>query len=625
MGFNRLKSTVKYILGFLILIGLSSLLSKQLVRADIDIEIDRSYTVSTEGTMSVEETELLKNNYSNVYVPAGSERKYYFTLSTQDASRRKEVLAKIYSTLKLTIGGAPVSYTQFDADATGQTGIAYKLPNRIGPNSSQKITVSYIHPELAEKNGGLLDAYIPAFADNFSFSANNTNLTYHTKLYMPTDSGQENIVSVKPISKFAEGTQTVYVFDQQSLVGNFVWVQRGDKQVYKFAISQKLPATTSVANGSKNEYRVIIPRDIDELSVNQKVYFSEISPEPKSIEQDEDGNLIGVFVVSANQDVSVVISGYAVLTSKGIVGLEDSGKIADYKNLSQDLILRNTAPAQYWEVDAPEIKSSVIKNVGSEDDVYKVVKTLYTSVIDTIDYSHVKRFGLNERQGALKTLQGGAAVCMEYSDLFLTELRADKVPARAVFGYGYDSRLASTEQEAHQWVQVLLPKQNKWISVDVTWGESGPEVIGGDLNHFYTHTASADPNTPAVLSRLSLGRVESDTLEGPKFEISTLADLPRETNAFLTTEALQKKYPTSTSSKITFVVDTFPDRVKSNFQLLYTNPGAIDITGWGVIVFSISMLIFVILLMVKMIGIINKARANSPKYKLYAEQPGYSG
>ena len=55
---------------------------------------------------------------------------------------------------------------------------------------------------------------------------------------------------------------------------------------------------------------------------------------------------------------------------------------------------------------------------------------------------------------------------MEYSDLFLTLARAQGIPARAAFGYGYDARIGENQQDAHQWVQVYLPGMKEWLSID---------------------------------------------------------------------------------------------------------------------------------------------------------------
>jgi transglutaminase-like putative cysteine protease len=257
---------------------------------------------------------------------------------------------------------------------------------------------------------------------------------------------------------------------------------------------------TSNANFFLNKYKVLVPKDIDSGPVKQKVNFTNISPTPSNSIRDQDGNLFFEFSFPSNQDAEIVIEGYAVLTQDNSIDYKNSGNLSD---IPQDILQTSTNSAKYWESDNPEImkvaqelKSQI---TGNDKNVYELINNTYKFVVDRIDYSEVKRFGINERQGALATLQGGAAVCMEYSDLFIALMRAQGVPARGAFGYGY-SALDSEETgtTSHQWAEVYIPSLGEWISVDTTWGESGHELIGGDLNHFYTHVASISPDIPAT-------------------------------------------------------------------------------------------------------------------------------
>jgi transglutaminase-like putative cysteine protease len=547
--------------------------------AQIKIQVDRTFDLSLAGEMQVTEVETIQNTYSDRFIPGGSERRYQFVISAQDEKQRAQVAESIYKSLKLEVGGQNVNFAR--THSNGEYGISYILTRRVNPNSYQKVRITYGHPELGARTGGLLDAYIPAFASDFKFELPNTTYTYLTRLTIPDSAGVENIVSVSPVSKYREGGKDYYFFNQESLRGQFVWVQRGNKQIYKFELKQPLSPTTDRNTGDLNEYKIIIPRDIDEVNVRQKVYFTKISPEPISVEVDSEGNLLGVFRVPADSSTDVEISGYAVVENKTRKDISAAGSKSDYDS---EQVAHYFRPAQYWEVDASEITEAATKDVGDEQDVYKIVNKLYESVVDSIDYSQVKRFGINDRQGALATLKGGAAVCMEYSDLYLTLLRNRQVPARAAFGYGYDSRLTADAQEPHQWVQVYLPKYKSWMGVDVTWGEAGPAVIGGDLNHFYTHVTAVDPNSPPVLSRLSWG-ASGVALQGPNFKVDVLAELPSE--EMYDVDELLKRHP-STEESSNFFSAVLINKYITTWQNLVTNPGNIDNQGWLMILVTIT-------------------------------------
>jgi hypothetical protein len=181
---------------------------------------------------------------------------------------------------------------------------------------------------------------------------------------------------------------------------------------------------------------------------------------------------------------------------------------------------------------------------------------------------------------------------MEYSDLFLTLLRAEGIPTRAVFGYGYDSLIDNKSQEAHQWVQILIPSTGQWLDVDVTWGELGDVAIGGILNHFYTHVAKSNPeeNSEVVLS--SFGR--SDLLDLPKYEISAIAAIP--TGSALTTQTdFVNQYPFVENSSVMEWVMKIPLKINE----LFKNVENRDALSLGLLGAGIILVIIPISLMLK--------------------------
>ncbi|MFW5702761.1 MAG: transglutaminase-like domain-containing protein [Candidatus Dojkabacteria bacterium] len=570
------------------------------VEALVDVEVDRVYTLSEQGVMSVSETETITNTFDNQFIPAGSERKHYFVISAQEPEQREQVAEAIYDTLRVSIQSNPVSFTRFQEG--NLYGASYKTTSQLNPKEIQRVQIRYVHPELGERVGGLLDAYIPAFSEDFEFEQGNTKYTYRTRLRIPSSAGTENIVSVEPNSNFSEGNFDVYVFDQNKLLGKFVWVQRGDSQVYKFSLVQPLLPTAERASGDINRYKIIIPRDMVEERIEQRIYLTEISPEPIGINVDADGNLIGVFQVDANEETDVRIEGYALLQNRGAERRlsEVAGSLEaldEVDGSSADVYL---SESEFWEVGNSAIQEAALEKGGETTDVYELASNIYEQVVAEIDYSEVKRFGINESQGALRTLEGGAAVCMEYSDLYLSLLRARGVPTRAAFGYGYDSRLAGNAQEPHQWVQVYLPGTNSWITVDVTWGETGANVIGGDLNHFFTHVASSDPNTPSVLSRLSLSG--GGELLSPEFEVEVVESIPENVEQeALTQEELLEKYPEVEANSQDYYLETLRSKYLASWEnLAGGRTNEIDTQGWLLMVSSILLGVVALLVFVNL-------------------------
>ncbi len=505
-----------------------------------NITVDRTFEVDAQGQMQVTETRTIKNDTSDLYIPKDSSSKssvetFHILKFRIGPEVDNTLLDKSVATAKiLDASGNALSFEKVPEQDS--YALKVKYPRDINPGQSIIFKLQYTNYELSEKIGALYDIYIHGFDKDFKFVDGNTSVKYNTVLVIPDSLPEENLVSPEPSSKKDEGGKRSYSFSEESLVGKFVWVQLGKKQIYKFKIDQKIEPTENRKTGFKNEYKIVIPKDVDEAAVTQKVYYSSITPAPSYIRKDEEGNLIGGFNVDSDKELIVTVEGYAEVSLTDL-NLKDA-KILNLSDISTDM-QSYLKPAEYWEVDDPKIGSKANEIKGDEKNVYKIVEKTYKFVVDSIDYSQVKRFGLNERQGAKKTLEGGAAVCMEYADLFLTLARAQGVPARAAFGYGYDSRVPSDKQESHQWDEVYMPGIDKWVSVEVTWGESGTALIGGDLNHFYIYNASKDPNSPAMVESLVHGG--GGELNAPDFEISVTDEVPE--GSYKTSEDLLKEFP----------------------------------------------------------------------------------
>jgi hypothetical protein len=513
---------------------------------EFDVKIDREYTVNPDASMHVKETHTITNNSSNLLISKSNQESFQIAVIGDD----KKKLTDSVATAVVKADGNTQTYTSDVQDKFSELKVNY--PKELRRNQTLTFILEYTNFGLLQNVGALYDIYAPGFVKDFQFVKGNTKVSYTTVFRISDQLSAENFVIPTPASKETSNGFSIYSFSQESLLGKTIWIQRGRTQFYQFKIVQHAQATDDHDTGYLNEYRVILPKDVDEGEVTQTVYFTKISPEPFQVVNDSEGNLIGYFKVPTHTDVDITVEGFASVSKKDLqVGESNSGNLNGY---DAQLVAGYTKAAQFWEVDAPQIQTLAKQLEEGNQNVFDIVAKTYQHVVDTINYSEVKRFGLNERQGALKTLENGSGVCMEYSDLFLTLSRAQGIPARAAFGYGYDSRLPVNGAEAHQWVQVFMPGLGKWVSVDVTWGESGPALIGGDLNHFYTHTASTDPNTPPMVERISYG--SNVDLPAPQFQFTAEGKLADITQA-MTGDQLLKKYPKSTTITIQDQLNSF--------------------------------------------------------------------
>lgn len=561
--------------------------------AEFNVVIDRVYTLEASGDFKVVETHKITNSSSKLLISKNNSETFQISVIGSQHNQLQETI----DSAKVTVDGSEVEFTNIINEKHAELSVNY--PKEVKKGESMTFKLEYTNFGLTQDQGALIDIYAPGFAEDFKFNEGQTSVSYNTTIKVANSFPQENFVIPEPVKVIESNGYNTYTFSQKSLVGNTIWIQLGRSQYYNFLIIQSTPATDFENTGYYNEYRLIIPRDIEEGKISQKVYFTNIDPKPIQIKEDSEGNLIGYFKVPSHEDGQIILEGVASVSLKDVdINADNSGELND---IGSQYLSTYIAQAEFWEVDNTDIQMLAGEIKGDSTNIYDIVESTYTHIVDTIDYSQIKRFGLNERQGALNTLLGGSAVCMEYSDLFLTLSRAQGVPSRAAFGYGYDSKIENNSQEAHQWVQVYMPKLNEWVSVDVTWGESGLKIIGGDLNHFYTHVAAEDPNTPAMVERVSYG--EEVELSAPEFSINVIPNLPN-TSDMQSQEELLQEYPSLSA-----------DENQTNVSVLIKRIGEyIGTPSFGAVLIAIGATLGIGSLLTLVIVFV-KTGKNSPKEK----------
>lgn len=530
----------------------------QIEAKDFELLITRDVFVDDTSRIKIVETHVVKNNSTTEFISKKNVESFQINLIKQ----LKDKVQESVDTAVLKIDGKQVSFNKEINNEIATISVDY--PRAIGTNDQLTFTLEYYNYGLLVNTGTLYDLYISGLSKESVLRTDRQDMAYDTNIYIKKGILPElGFILPNPTLTNNAGANNYYEYkyNLDALLGESVWAQFGREQIYQFKITQKAMPTMDSNIGLQNEYKIIIPRDIKSAETTQTLYIDKIFPIPTKTEKDTEGNFFAYFNIPSSQQEDIAIEGYVkVARIDNTVTAENSGNIGDY---DQNAISGYLGGSQFWEVNSPEIQAKAQELKGPETNVYNLIKNTYNFVINRIDYSQVKRFGVNERQGALATLKIGSGVCMEYSDLFLTLLRAQGIPARAVFGYGYDPLISNTSQEAHQWVQVLIPSSGEWLDVDVTWGESKEMAVGGVLNHFYTHIAKNNPEEYSEVVLSSFGK--TDVLQLPKYEISAISKLPENT-IFLSQENLLNKYPfTETTSVIDFIMK-LPQKINNLFK-----------------------------------------------------------
>ncbi len=552
---------------------------------EIEITNDRNFFVEAVDKIRVVEMHTIKNNSTKSYLKQENTEAFVITHLKDKAN----LLSKSVASAKITAEGKNLNFSvEYQED---QAVLTVGYPRKIGTTDKLSITLEYENYGLIEKTGALYDIYASGLDKSTKFENENQLFDYNTYISINEElfPAQNFILPVATEITNVSPTIKKYYYNKQSILGKTIWLQMGTKQFYHFKLVQKIEPTMKNNLGLQNEYTLVLPRDVDNAEIYQKVYFDKILPLPSRVETDSDGNIIAHFNVPSVDSGEITVEGYVEVGLTGVkVSEENSGNLSDYVAANTSQYLK---AAEFWEVDSSEIQKVAATLKSENSNVYKLISNIFTFVTDKIDYNEIKRFGLNERQGALETLKNGSGVCMEYSDLYITLARAQGIPTRAVFGYGYDPKEGSDTQESHQWVASLLPGLNKWLDVDVTWGDSGNVAQGAYLNHFYTHMVTASPNALPEIAVKSFG--SSSNLALPNYKITAETELPKDL-VLLSQEGLLAKYPNTNVSGISQWVLEIPLRIGAFFGN-YSNKDALSIAlftvGFALVIVPVVLLL----------------------------------
>ncbi|MBD3279986.1 hypothetical protein GF389_00495, partial [Candidatus Dojkabacteria bacterium] len=234
--------------------------------------VKREYTLNEDLSVKVKEVETIKNNTSNLYIPSGSEKNFDILAIEEGDSGNKDVLTRTAGTVSLKYGSSNLSYTK---DIGGNSAVlAAKFPRAINPGESITFTLEYTHYGMMEENGALRDFFLNGFASSSVFEDATNKTTYETLVYVPKSFSEINFVLPESAKKSANENYDVYSFGQKALLDHYVWLQFGKKQFYHFKIDQPIDNSENVNTGNLNLYEIVIPRDVDEAQVRQRVFYS---------------------------------------------------------------------------------------------------------------------------------------------------------------------------------------------------------------------------------------------------------------------------------------------------------------------------------------------------------------
>jgi hypothetical protein len=322
---------------------------------------------------------------------------------------------------------------------------------------------------------GLSEKYQPKV--NHSEEGYSEVTTYGVSVVVPAQYGEVSSIFPKPSSDYSNKEKSrVLLFGTKELLGNAVHVVVGNERFIKFTLKGNTYSTNNetpefIQDLLKNYIEVALPTQREGTeTAGQEVFFTKIEPFPVSLRTDIDGNVIAKIPIAATSSGQIIIEGYAKLSN---IPIQEALSARTVESIPQEIQSAYTkGEGQYWQTASQEILAVAQKELVDGGQMLSQVRKTMAFVSRNLAYADIQNAASLVRLGAKEALAQKVGVCMEYSDLLLTLLRAQGIPTRTVFGDGVGARVDRTlEGIGHQWISVWFPEEG-WIPIDPTWSDN---------------------------------------------------------------------------------------------------------------------------------------------------------
>jgi len=417
---------------------------------DFTISEDIEYLVSLSGRATVTHQITFTNNLSQIF----------------PTEYKIEILGLSLSDLSASDDEGNILTDFSSKDGISTIKVKFNKAN-VGKNQNTTIKLIYRIADLAKNKGKTWEIVLPK---TFNKSSTKSQISLKT----PSEFGSLSFASVS--AKFEDGlTHNITTFQNNS--SSEILIIFGNYQLFDFSLNYHL----------KNPGLNIVTSEIALIpdTYSQSVFYKSISPSPKGINIDSDGNWLAQYEINPQEELDIIVTGQV---KTGLRLPESSKNLENYLE-----------PQKFWPLSDPQIQSLL--------DKVTTPRSIYEYVISTLHYDY-NRINNSSRLGAIEALNNPQnALCTEFTDLFVTLARAKGIPAREIQGFAYSSDqkikpLNLNNDILHAWPEYYDIGQNSWKAIDPTWGKTtgGIDYFNNlDLNHitFVTHGLNSEYPLPA--------------------------------------------------------------------------------------------------------------------------------
>ncbi len=315
-----------------------------------------------------------------------------------------------------------------------------------GINQKLSFTLSFDTNEVAQKLGEVWEVNIPGIANQEAFE----HFSVHVKI--PSVFGSPTFIKPPPKANTLD-------FTKEELGKSGISMGFGNTQYYAFNLAYHVknnyifPSQTEIALPPSTNYQTVV--------------LDDISPKPKNVRKDKDGNWLAEYSLLPSEKLTVMVKGRVMVS---LVPIPES--------LSSSQEQQYLAQKPFWEANTK------IKELAKQ---LKTPDAMYAYVVENLTYDFSRVTGNSPRLGAKSVLDNPhSAVCLEFTDLFIALSRAAGIPARAIDGFAFTQNskqrpVSKVMDILHTWPEYYDKALQTWIMVDPTWGNTT-----GGIDYFYT-------------------------------------------------------------------------------------------------------------------------------------------
>ncbi|HLL60863.1 MAG TPA: transglutaminase domain-containing protein [Candidatus Nitrosocosmicus sp.] len=372
--------------------------------------------------------------------------------------------------IKATSNNTDLTVTIEKYADTNKLIIQFEQPTDITKRTNNFI-LTYNHKNFFKPSGNIVEIILPTLGEK---SDSNANISVH----LP-EGFNRKINIAKPIPSSIHNN----VISWQNVKARTIYAVFGESQIYDLDLTYNLKNT-------ENE-PVYVDIAFPPETQMQHIYVESISPAPKMVYIDSDGNYLGRYNLLIGQSFQVRFKGSVEIFTK-----PQPDMLTVHRNQIGSMKEYLLSPKKYWDLQN-NADNETIKKLSKPEDIYN-----FTSSYLTYNYARVKT-GI-KRLGASTILSDPKkAVCMEFTDLFVAIAREKGIYAREIQGYGFtdDQRLrplSLVTDVLHSWPEYYDTTTEEWKPVDPTWANtSGIDYFNSfDLNHIAFAIHGKDSTTP---------------------------------------------------------------------------------------------------------------------------------